>query len=69
MLHDQSCELNHRACRQCPVTIYTSHCHCASRAFPLCGGCQRGLHLDHRTTEPNTGALCACDLCSEEEAA
>ena len=67
--HDLKCELNHRACRQCKPTMWLAHCHCGSRAFALCIGCRRGQHLNHATTEPSTGDICACDLCDEGTAA
>lgn len=67
MIHDAGCEQNHRACRQCEPSMWHPHCHCASRKYPLCVGCRSGLHVNHATTEPSTGFVCSCDLCSTSE--
>lgn len=69
MRHDLKCELNRRACSQCHLSLWFAHCHCGSRAFPLCVGCRHAQHLEHRDTEPSTGEICQCDLCTEGEAA
>jgi hypothetical protein len=72
MLHDALCELGqpNRNCRTCDgwVSPGHPHCHCGSRAFPLCSGCRGGLHRHHLETNPATGKRCSCDLCNEEAA-
>lgn len=67
MLHDHLCELSQpralQQCRSCTLYMTSAHCHCGSRAHPLCEGCRDGLHLRHEA------AGCDCTLCDESEAA
>ena len=69
MLHDDACEMRTptHPCRTCGGgRAWTSgpHCHCGSRAFPLCEPCKRAQHTDHHPVTGD-GPRCACDLCQE----
>lgn len=71
MNHDHLCEMADPLVRKCGtcgdfIPIGSPHCHCGSRAFPLCVGCRDGRHLQHRDVNPSTGKACSCDLCADE---
>jgi hypothetical protein len=63
--HDAKCELRDP---NRPTWVGPS-CQCGSRAYPLCPGCRDGKHHAHATTNPGTGKTCACDLCTDQDAA
>jgi hypothetical protein len=55
----------------CDVYLPTNsgHCHCGSRAYPLCSACKCGNHSEHSVrSEHDRERLCSCDLCGEEAA-
>jgi hypothetical protein len=73
MTHDSYCELEssrYQQCKDCMAWagVQQIHCHCASRAFPLCNGCRSGSHAKHVEVAPSRGERCICDLCVDEVA-
>jgi hypothetical protein len=65
--HDSFCEIEtsrHQMCKECGAWagIGQQHCHCGSRAFPLCVPCRSGQHIKHQPVDVTSGRACECDL-------